>query len=188
MKKKNIDIMLLATFLTTLFYSSTHPYIHKCIIMGVSNEHIAVSQIINCISIVIFGSLWNKYSDKLFQYYHLFCIGETLLGVLSTIFAIITKNIVSYYILDTLIFSIVTRNICCGGVKLKAIRYNSEELREKFDNNNNSASAIATILGSLMAIKLNLNFEIMLCIATIGNAIDNIFYIIIFNNVKKRSI
>lgn len=92
----------------------------------------------------------------------------------------------AYYIIDMLIFSIVTRNIFCGGVKLKAIRYNSEEDREHFDNNNNSASAIATILGSIIAMILNLDFSVMLWLATIGNTIDNIFYIFIFKSTQSK--
>ena len=183
--KKKIDGMLLATFLTTIFYSATYPYIHKEIMANVSDSIIALSQIINCLSIVLLGSLWNKKSDKLFQYYTEFCILETLLSIGSTIWATTTHNIMSYYIVDTLIFAIVTRNICCGGTKLRAIRYNSETAREQFDNNNNSASAIATIIGSIIAMILNLDFSVMLWLATIGNAIDNVFYIFIYKNTRK---
>ncbi len=186
--KKRIDGMLLATFLTTIFYSATYPYIHKEIMANVSDFIIALNQIINCLSIVIFGSLWNKKSDNLFKYYPVFCICETILGVMSTMWATTTHNIMAYYIIDTLIFAIVTRNICCGGVKLRAIRYNSEKDRECFDNNNNSSSAIATIIGSIIAILLNLDFNIMLWIATLGNAIDNIFYIFIFKNTKTKTV
>lgn len=177
-----LDGMLIATFLTTLFYSATYPYIHKEIMTVASDWLIAINQIINCLSIVIFGSLWNKYSDKIFKYYPLFCVFETVLGIGSTAWAIYTQNIASYYIIDTLIFAIVTRNICCGGVKLRTLRYNSEVTREHFDNNNNSACAIATIIGSLIAMSLKLDFNIMLCIATFGNAIDNIFYIFIYKS------
>lgn len=185
MKARKIDGMLVATFLTTLFYSATYPYIHKQIMMVVSDWLIAVSQIINCLSIVFFGSVWNKWSDKLFKYYPAICVAETLLGIGSTIFAISTQNIATYYMIDTLIFAVVTRNICCGGVKLKAIRYKAEEAREHFDNNNNSASAIATIIGSLIAMALSLDFRVMLCVATFGNSIDNIFYILIYRSTKN---
>ena len=153
---------------------------------NVTDSIIALNQIINCLSIVIYGSIWNKKSDKLFKYYPVFCIFESALGFVSTIYATTTHNIMAYYIVDTLIFSIVTRNIICGGVKLKAIRYNSEDQRVCFDNNNNSASAIATIIGSVIAILLNLNFDAMLWIATFGNAIDNVFYLFIFNNTQKN--
>lgn len=182
--KRKIDGMLLATFLTTIFYSATYPYIHKEIMANVSDSAIALSQIINCLSIVIFGWLWNKKSDKLFKYYPVLCVAEAILSVNLTIWVTTTYNIMAYYIVDMLIFSIITRNICCGGVKLKAIRYKSEVEREHFDNNNNSAYAVATIIGSIIAMILELDFSTMLWIATIGNTIDNIFYILIFKSAK----
>ena len=184
--KKKIDGMLLATFLTTIFYSATYPYIHKEVMANVSDSIIALSQIINCLSIVILGSLWNKKSDKLFKYYPAFCVWETIVSTCSTIWAITTHNIMAYYIIDTLIFAIVTRNICCGGVKLRAIRYSTEEDREHFDNNNNSSSAIATIIGSIIAMILELDFTAMLWLATLGNAIDNVFYIFIYKSTQKK--
>ena len=184
--KRKVDGMLLATFLTTIFYSSTYPYIHKEVMTNVSDSIIALSQIINCLSVVILGSLWNKKSDKLFKYYPVFCVGEIVLSICSTIWAITTHNIMAYYMIDTLIFAIVTRNICCGGVKLRAIRYNTEEEREHFDNNNNSSSAIATIIGSVIAMMLNLDFATMLWLATLGNAVDNIFYIFIYKSTQSK--
>lgn len=184
--KKKLDGMLVATFLTTIFYSATYPYIHKEVMMHVSDSIIALSQIINCLSVVVLGSLWNKKSDKLFKYYPIFCVCETVLSIGSAIWATTTKNIMAYYIIDTLIFAIVTRNICCGGVKLRAIRYNTEADREHFDNNNNSASAIATIIGSVIAMILDLDFAVMLWLATLGNAIDNIFYIFIYKSTKSK--
>lgn len=187
MRNKKVDGMIVATFLTTVFYSSAYPYIHKEIIMSISDQLIALNQIINCLSVVIFGILWNKYSDKLFIHYPTFCILETILNVGSTIWAIAARNLAAYYMIDTIIFAIVTRNICCGGVKLRALRYASENEREHFDNNNNSASAIASILGSLIAMVLELNFEVMLCIATFGNVIDNIFYFFIYKSTTKKS-
>lgn len=182
-----IDGMLLATLLTTLFYSATYPYIHKEIVSNVSDSIIALNQIINCISIIVYGRVWNKQSDKLFKFYPIFCILETALSIGSAIWAIMSGDIIAYYIVDTLIFAIVTRNICCGGVKLRAIRYRTEKEREHFDNNNNSMSAIATIIGSFIAMILELDFNMMLILATIGNSIDNIFYICIFYNQKKWS-
>ena len=183
--KKKLDGMLVATFLTTIFYSATYPYIHKEVMANVSDSIIALSQIINCLSIVLLGSLWNKKSDKLFKYYPAFCVGETVLSIFSAIWAVTTGNIMAYYMIDTLIFAIVTRNICCGGVKLRAIRYKTETDREHFDNNNNSASAVATIIGSVIAMMLDLDFSVMLWLATLGNAIDNVFYIFIYKSTRK---
>lgn len=181
----NVDGMLLATFFTTIFYSSTYPYINKQIMTVASDSLIALNRMINCISVIIYGKLWNSKSEFLFKFYPVYCVLETLIGIMTTIFAIMTNNIVMYYLLDTLVFAIVTRNICCGGVKLRAIRYNTEEKREQFDNNDNSVYSFATILGSIIAMFLELDFATMLCLATFGNAIDNIFYIVIFMKTKE---
>lgn len=185
-RKIRIDGMLLATLLTNLFYSATYPYIHKQVMECVSDSIIALNQIINCLSIIIIGAIWNRKSKKLFNLYPLYCILETLVGIVTTVYVIISKNIVVYYILDTLVFAIITRNIICGGIKLRAIRYDTEDKREHFDNNNNSMSAIATILGSVIAMFLTLNFNTMIILATIGNCIDNIFYIVIWYKTNKQ--
>ena len=62
---KKIDGMLLATLLTTIFYSATYPYIHKQIVSNVSDNVIAVNQVVNCLSIVLLGGLWNKKSETI---------------------------------------------------------------------------------------------------------------------------
>lgn len=185
MKKIKIDGMLAATFLTTMFYSGTYPFIHKEIMANVTDTLIAVNQIINCVSIILWGWVWNRYK-KLFSAYAKLCVLETMLSISSAILVITTHNIVTYYIIDTLIFSIVTRNIICGGIRLKCLRYKTEEERERFDNNNNSMSAAATIIGSALAIVLNLNFNTMIILATIGNTIDNIFYMFIYKRSVKH--
>ena len=185
-RKIRIDGMLLATLLTNLFYSATYPYIHKQVMECVSDSIIALNQIINCLSIIIIGAIWNRKSKKLFNLYPLYCVLETMVGIVTTVYVIISKNIVVYYILDTLVFAIITRNIICGGIKLRAIRYDTEDKREHFDNNNNSMSAIATILGSVIAMFLTLNFNTMIILATIGNCIDNIFYIMIWYKTNKQ--
>lgn len=184
-RQVKFDGMILATLICTTFYSTSYPFIHKQIMYYASDNLIALNQIINCVSIVLFGFVWNK-TKRLFNFYPALCIIEGILSIGSTIFAITTHNIIAYYIIDTLIFSIITRNICCGGIKLRAMRYNTEEQRERYDNNNNSANAIGTIVGSCLAMILDLNFETMLIVATIGNTVDNIFYICIYFKERKR--
>lgn len=185
-REHKVDGMPLATFLTTVFYSATYPYIHREIMQTVNSSMVAVQQIIDCLGVVVVGWLWNRKSDALFRFYPAYCIAETCSGVALTVYAIITGNIVAYYIVDTVLFAIITRNIICGGTKMRAIRYATEKERERFDNNDKSAAAVATIIGSLIAMRLNLSFNIMLCIATFGNAIDNSFYIGIYYAVQRN--
>lgn len=188
MKRKwKPDTMLMATFFATCFYSATYPYIHKEIMQSITENAVAYNQIATCISIILFSCLWNKYSDKLFRYYPVFCILECVAGIfISAWLTMHPEHILIYYILDTLLFCLITRNIICGGVKLRSIRYPTEQQREHFDNSDNSAYALATIIGSVIAIWLDLGFIPMIWIATIGNAIDNIFYLVIFLNSQKK--
>lgn len=187
MKKFKIDGIIMATFLTTLFYASTYPYINKIIISNASSNLIAMNQIGNCLSIIIFSTLWKKYNDKLYKHFRFFCISETLSIISICILTILTENIIMYYILDTLFFCIITRNIICGGITLRANRYKKEKERVEFDNNDNIAASAATIIGSLIAMILKLDFNIMLIIATIGNMIDNVFYIVIYTRQQKKN-
>lgn len=178
--------MLAATFLVTIFYTSTYPIIYKMIMSMVHKNFISINQIIGCASIILFNSIWNKHSDKLFKYFPLFCTLEMGFTLVVTMYVTINStSITAYYMLDTLICAIVTRNIICGGNKLKALRYNSPSKREKFDNNNNSCASLGTIIGSIIAIILKLDFITMIWIAAFGNCIDNILYIIIFKNLDK---
>lgn len=184
MKKIKVDAMILASLIVTIFYSSTYPYIHKTIISIVSDNMIALNQIINCLSVVVIGTIWNK-KKSLFKYYPVFCIAETIFNVSTTVYGLITGNIIAYYILDTLVFAMITRNIICGGTRLRAMRYKTEDERSAYDNNDNSACAIGTIIGSCIAMILKLDFNIMLIIATFGNCIDNIFYYFIYRKETK---
>ena len=62
-EKIKVDGMLAATFFVTIFYSATYPFIHKQIISTAPSSIIALSQIINCLSVVTFGFIWNRNSD-----------------------------------------------------------------------------------------------------------------------------
>lgn len=179
-RKTKIDWLLVTIFLSTVFNSATNPFIHKMLIGSVSNNIIAGEQIFSCLSIIISGFIWNKFSDKLFKYYPLYGITEIIAMIIIVIVVIINENLLLCYILRVIECAIITRNISCGVIKIKAMRYDNQEKRERFDTNMKSVSALATIIGSCIAMILNLDFNIMLCISVFGNAIYNILCIAIY--------
>lgn len=186
-KIKNIDLMLLSTFLCTIFYTSTYPIIYKTIMSTIHKNFISINQIVACGSIILFNQVWNKHSYKLFKYFPVLCTLEMLCTVIVAIYISINKSsITSFYILDTLISVIVTRNIICGGSRLKALKYSTPSKREKFDNNNNNSYAsLATIIGASISIALKMDFITMLWTAAFGNCIDNVLYMIIYKNLVR---
>ena len=178
--------MLLATFLCTIFYTAIYPIIYKIIMSTVHKNFISINQIVTCSSIILFNSIWNKHSNKLFKYFPVLCTLEMLCTVVVAIYISINKSsITSFYILDTLICVVVTRNIIYGGNRLKALRYSNPSKRERFDNSNNSYASLATIIGASIAIVLEMDFITMVWIAAFGNCIDNILYIIVYKNLTK---
>lgn len=179
------DGMLLATFLTTVFYSATYPRIYREVMRSLSADWIAAQQIVNCLSIIFFSQVWNRLSKKIFKFYPALCVIECLCTLSVSVWVTLGGSILSYYVLDTLVFALVSRNIICGGVRLRSLRYSSQSLREHFDNNQNAVASAATIIGSLVAIILDLNFVPMIWLASFGNCIDNAFYICIYHTTTK---
>ena len=176
---------MLATFITTLAYASTYPYIHKQMMMVVSDKAVAIANIIVCLGVILTDRIWQIKGKKLYMHYALFCNLETISTMSTTVFYFIARDMVSYYLIDIIAFAVMTRNVICGGRRLKAQRYNTEDSRIKFENNDSTASSVATLIGSGIAMILNLPFECMLIIATVGNCIDNFMYIKIFYITKK---
>lgn len=186
MKTKKVDGMILANFIVDTFYSSTYPFIHKEVMQYVTSSQVAILNIIDCLGVILYSWAWNKYGKTLYKFYPYFCMLETILTISTTTAYILTHNIVACYLVDSVVFTIITRNILCGTIRMKAARYPDSDSREKFDNRNNGYSSLATIIGSVIAIWLKLPYAIMLVIATVGNCIDNIAFTIIYYKMKKK--
>lgn len=186
MKKIHIDTMLLATFCATLLYSMSYPYVHRVVMTGITDRAIAIINIVDCVSVIVMSTLWNKWGHRLFRYYVHLCVLEAIGSITTTVYVLLTDDIMTMYVADALVMAFVTRNIVCGGTKLRALRYPNKKLRERFDNNNNSIHSLATIIGSSLAIFLQLPFKWACIVGTIGNCVDNVFYVVIWFQTKDK--
>lgn len=179
-------IMLLSTFICNLFYSTTYPYIYSVVIKSVTDTYISIDQILYCVGIILMGYIWNNYGDRIFKYYKIILTIEAIIQVLLGFFIISTGNLKTYYILNSIIISFITRNVNCGFIKIKAKANPTDILREHFDNTNNSCYAIATLLGSTLSIILTLDFNIMVIISTLGNVVDNFLTYYIYEKLSEE--
>lgn len=186
MKNKQLsNLMLLSNFICTLFYSMSYPYIYAEMVKVVSHGYISFEQIANCISIVIFSVLWNRYGDTIFKHYMKIVIFEIIADAFLFGHVIITGNIQFYFVLNVLIYAIITKNMSCGGIKMRAKVNPDEKSRERFDNNSNVVYAIATLLGTAGEVVFNFDLKSLFILALIGGTIDNFFYIYIYNKIKS---
>jgi hypothetical protein len=130
--------------------------------------------------------MWNSFSDKLFKHYRKMLIAEIIADIYLFLDVIIRNDIKFYFLLNIIIFSVITKNIGCGGTKMRAMVNPDEKSRESFDNNSSIVDALSTLLGAGFAMFINLDLTWLFVLALIGNTIDNIFYLHIYNNLMEE--
>lgn len=62
----------------------------------------------------------------------------------------------------------------------------TDKERERYDNNQNTCSAIASLLCAALAISTQPSLQALFILALIGGVIDNFFYFYIYDCVRKR--
>lgn len=184
--KKLSNLMLFSNFFSTLFYSMSYPYIYAETIKVVSRQYISFEQIISCIGIVVFGVIWNRYGDKLFKHYSKILLAEVIADGLLFGHVLIVGDLKVYFLLNVIIYAVITKNLCCGGIRMRAKVNPTEELREKYDNNSNSVYAIATLLGTVVALMFSMKLNTLFVLALIGNISDNFAYFYIYQKIKEK--
>lgn len=184
--KRLSNLMLLAAFTSTLFYALSYPYIYAETVKVVPTFYIGLEQILYCIGTAVFCAIWNRYSDKLFRYYRIILWGEMIADIILFSVVLITGNLGVYFLMNIIIYALITRNLACGGTKMRARVNPSEKTREKFDNNNNVVTSVATLLGAGAAIIHPLPLNVMFILALVGNCIDNVFYLYIYRKLLRK--
>ena len=62
----------------------------------------------------------------------------------------------------------------------------TDKERERYDNNQNTCSAIASLLGATLAILTHPSLHTLFILALIGGIVDNFFYFYIYDCIRKR--
>lgn len=185
MSKKLSNLMMLSNFLSTLFYSMSYPYIYAQTCKVVPTYYISIEHLLSCIGTIIFCWVWNRWSDKLFAHYAKIIIAETLLDVILFADVMIRNDLKFYFLFNIIIYALVTRNMACGGTKMRAIVNPTERDRERYDNNSNIVISVATLIGTAAAFIYMPDFKILCIFALIGNVSDNVLFWYIYHKIKK---
>ena len=184
--KQLSNLMLLSCFLSCVFYSASYPYVYAETIKAVTHNYISFEQIFSCIGVALFGMLWNKFGDRFFNHYRLILLAETIADAFLFAHVLITGDLKFYFVLNVIIYSVITKNLSCGGVKMRAKVNPTDKERERYDNNQNTCSAIASLLGAAIAIVAQPSLQTLFILALIGGVVDNFFYFYIYECIRKR--
>lgn len=103
-------------------------------------------------------------------------IGSFLIGKLTP---------TGYVIIEALLYASITRNIICGGNRLKAIRYN-EQSREKYDNKDIILSNVSGLLGYSFSTLITLSLTVCMILMLVATVIDNVFYYYVWKTTTKQ--
>ena len=178
------DLMIQATFASTLCFCIAHPQVHLMLMRGIDSKFMAMQGIVISLATICCNSAFNKWGDKIFKLFPYLCIVEVIAyGVVVPLiaFGFITPKV--YYVLDMVAYACITRNMVCSGNRLRRLIYD-RETREKYDNSAPIANASACVLGGAIAM---LTFPVWLSwiFLFIGISVDNVFYFIIYKKTVK---
>lgn len=180
------DYLIMAGFLSGLFYSLAYPVIHLECMQNINSNLMSMSSLMSCVLTVVITQLWLKKSEVMYKTFVVSLMIEVVLyGTILYLFYTGIFSAVAYYISDCIICSIITRNIINGGTRLKAIRYRNEH-REVYDNKNMMWCNIASILGYGISSVFVLPRLIAVVFMFLGMAIDNMFYLLAYLETKKN--
>lgn len=130
--------------------------------------------------------LWNKFGDRFFNHYRLILLAEIIADAFLFAHVLITGDLKFYFVLNVIIYSVITKNLSCGGVKMRAKVNPTDKERERYDNNQNTCSAIASLLGAAIAIITQPSLQTLFILALIGGIVDNFFYFYIYDCIRKH--
>lgn len=184
--KRLSNLMLLANFLANLFYAASYPYIYQQTVSVVPKSYISIEQLLPCLWMIVICKAWNRFSDKLFRFYRIILYLEIICDSILFMHVIITNDLQFYFMLNVIIYSVVTRNLACGGTKMRAIVNPTDKERERFDNNSNIVASASTVIGTGIAAILPLSIRTLFILAFIGNIVDNFIYLKIYSILQLQ--
>ena len=178
------DELIIANLLSNLLFSFSYPSVHCTLIKAVDEKMISINSIVICIAGMTFPMMWNRYSERLYKKFGYMLTTEGILYIILTA-AFITGFVTTkaYYIIDTLLYAVISKNILCGCNKLRVLRYKGNE-RETYDNNSNIIANFSSLIGFVLSSIIALDFYMSFVIMCFGAIVDNIFYYKAYKNTQ----
>jgi len=179
--------MLAAAFLVPFVFALSYPTVNQKIFSNITPKIISINSMIICIAIIVSGKIWKKYEVVLYKHYDKFLCIESLAYIIIVSLILYSKiNYYEYFLLDTIIFAIISKSIHFGCNSLKLQYFSDLEERKNYDNDNMIYCSAGTLIGSVLNIFIGPSVTTAFLAVIVGVSIDNIIYLYLFYKLNKK--
>lgn len=181
------DKVLVGNFLFTILFTISNPLYQSTLFKEMGYKFLPYTTIVNQIFGILYSKLALKYEEKMFKLYKKISMIEVFtfsIITCTTLFDLIPLK--WFYVLDTILYSLVTILLATVGNIVKSRLYPTPEERSKFDNTRSIVYNVASLIGSILVILVPMSVKTCLIITCIALIIDDFFYCNAYTNLIKK--
>ena len=178
------QLLIHADFWSMLFISTASPVTHKLVMENVSSRLIAAKGLVDAIGIIVITALFNRFGDRIYKHFVAIAMCENVAYTLMLV-GVITRtiSITTYYVIESIAWILLTKNLICCCNRIRRFIYESEE-REKFDNNRHIAMSAATIIGNSVALFVIPEWAAWM-LMSLGIICGNLFSVLAYKQARR---
>lgn len=187
MKALKTDKLLKAKFLSGIPYMYSFTAMQQLLYSSINARLLTFMDLFSSIAIIIINDKWGKISNrgdeitkKIFK--PLLLIETISYGILVIVY-FINRNMVIFYILNSLMHIFITQNISSCMYYIQQKRYGEE--RAEFDINISSIGCAISIIGYIGATLIPPTIEVSFVCFYLATVLDNVYQIIVLKETYK---
>lgn len=185
--KKLYKILLTMNFLCSLLCTASVPYINKRVLSQLPDYWLSIETILVCLLGIVYSTV-NKNSKFFYKNIVLINIVESLITLSTLALTLISNNVVLWYIMGVLCFTLFTKNVVSLFNVFNNKLVNTTERRIAYDMDKDIVSSVATVIGGILGIFTSkyCSLEFLMILGTVGYLVDNIGYGILIKIYYKE--
>ena len=181
------DKLLKGKLLSGIPYIYSYVTVQQFMYSNINNRYITLMSLLSSVIVIFFNSKWTKKDGHEITkriFIPLILIETISYGILVVYF-LYSRNVICFYLLNSVMYMIITNNICTALYYIEEKRY--KENISNFRVNLDSVSSILTILGYGLAFIIPPSINIAFICFYISTIADNYFQIVVFKDTYKES-
>lgn len=181
------DMLLKARFLSGIPYMYSYTAMEQLIYASIEARLLTFMNLFTSLVIIIINDKWGKMKQKgddiTKKIFKPLLIIETICYGILVVLYFINRNIVLFYILNSIMSVLITQNISSCMYYIQQKRYNED--RAEFDINMTSIGCAIGIIGYIGATILPPSIEVSFICFYLATVLDNYYQIKVLNETYK---